>query len=486
MNQLTNEVRSKLRHNQPQAVEHLLSVLRDGNAVDLSDMGTGKTYTAAAVARLLAVPTLVVAPKVSLGAWERAAWYFGDSISTVNYELARTGNTPFGWWHNPPPAKRERFFVCQSCQREVKFDAFEPCYCHPLGIHCIIEKIRAWDWGPFTWAPQIKFLVFDEVHRCGALDSLNSDMLTAARRQGITTLGLSATLATTPLQMKAIGYVLGLHNYQDFPKWARKYGCRPDPAFHGWKWFASEADQDLTMRVIHSTILPERGVRLRIDDIPGFPECDIAADLYDLDEYDSINQIYREMDEALERLNETAKKDVAPDHPLTLILRARQKVELLKVPIAVELAGDYLAKGMSVALFVNFKQTVAELRKRLKCDCFIDGSAEGVAKRQENIDRYQRNESRLIVVNNEAGGICVNLHDLQGDAPRVGLVFPPQSAVTIRQVFGRLRREGGKSKAHYRIILAAKTRDGIIKRALDAKLHCLETLNDGDLTPARV
>ena len=460
--------------------------------VDLSDTGTGKTYVAAAVLSALQWPTLVVAPKIARTTWERAAAHFGDSFSVIGYEMLRTGRTPFGVWDNPPPAgmKLERHWKCLSCQREVDFDDFKPCYCHPQGIHCIVEKKTDWRYGKFNFAPEIRAVVFDEVHRCGALDSLNADLLIAAKRQGLRILGLSATAACDPTRMRALGYAVGLHTLTgrgglSFGDWAARHGCRYMPG-RGLKWPISAARQLATMAQIRDSIIPLRGVRVRTEDIPGFPERDITAELYDLEESGQIDRLYGEMADPLSALAERQAKDVNPDCALTRILRGRQKIELLKVPIAVELAQDYLDKGYSVALFVNFRATLGELCERLKTQCFIDGSPDGVRYRDQFIDEFQANQQRAIVVNNEAGGVAVSLHDLHGGFPRVGLVFPCFSAVTMRQVFGRLPRDGGQSKCHYRVLFAAKTVEVPMHRALSAKLNNLDALNDADLMPANL
>src|SRR5690349_4187138 len=95
----------KLRPHQHGPAKRLLDILTNyPSAVDFSDTGTGKTYVAAAVANALKLPTLVVVPKVAITAWERAAAHFDDSFSVINYEMLRTGRTPYGKWDNNPPA----------------------------------------------------------------------------------------------------------------------------------------------------------------------------------------------------------------------------------------------------------------------------------------------------------------------------------------------------------------------------------------------
>lgn len=485
-----------LRPHQIEPVRQLLGILKKENsAVDLSDTGTGKTYVASAVAIQLGLPTLVIAPKIALTAWHRAAEHFGDSFSVINYEKLRTGRTPFGSWDNQQQVERGRltYFVCQCCQQVV--DPASPdmpaCYTHPIGIHCVVEKKKPINYGNFTFSPAIKLLIFDEAHRCGGLGSLNSEMLIAAKRQNIKTLALTATAACNPLQMSALGYLLDLHGLKQddynrqlprFYRWIGRYKCRPDPRFRGYKWFANRDEQREIMAAIRDQIIPARGVRVRTTDIPGFPKRHVLAELYDVENVQEIDSLYAQMSEALAELKKIQLEDKAPDHPLTKILRARQRLEILKVPLAVELCEDFKSKGYSVALFVNFKATITELEKRLDCSDIVDGEHTG-ARRQSSIDRFQTNETNQIILNNEAGGISVSLHDTDGNFPRIGLVFPMYSAVTFQQVIGRLPRDGGKSDAQYRVILAAGTVEVRMKRALDAKSDNLAALNDGDLSP---
>jgi len=474
-------LKNLLRPHQLVPVEKLVSTLTAfGSAFDLSDTGTGKTYVAAAVAKRLNVGTLVVSPKIARSSWLRAAAHFNDSFTVIGYEKLRTGRTPFGWWDNSPPPgfEREEFFVCQCCQRQVDFEKFQPCYCSPIGAHCVIIKKRKWNYGKFHFHPGAKLIIFDEVHRCGGIGSLNARMLEAAKGRKI--LGLSATAACSPLQMSALGYVLDLHSGgSSFYAWARRYGCRKDPAGPGFRWMAGKDKQNAVMRQINESIIPARGVRVRCEDIPGFPKREIQAKLYDLDDgAGQIDRLYAEMSEALTVLDKRSENDSGL--AVTTILRARQKIELLKVPIAVELASDYIEKGFSVVVFVNYRQTIEELSKRLNCQAIIDGSPEGVRNRDAVIDSFQRNDIRLILANSEAGGICVSLQDLDGAHPRMGLIMPTYSAVSFKQDLGRLHRDGGKSVAHYRVLLAAGTIEEKIKRALDLKLNNLDCLNDGD------
>ena len=196
-----------------------------------------------------------------------------------------------------------------------------------------------------------------------------------------------------------------------------------------------------------------------------------------------LTPFYAEMSEALGVLTERGKRDVAPDSPLTRILRARQRIELLKVPIVAELGEDSLEKGFSVVFFVNFRQTIDELQSRFPEALVIDGTPESVKVRDQNLERFQSNACRVLIANNDAGGVALSMQDLTGECPRIGYVMPNFSAVSMRQVFGRLPRDGGKSKCFYIVPFVSGSVEMPVHRALTAKLDNLDALTDGDLQP---
>lgn len=473
---------------QVEPARQLLRALeRFGGALDGSDMGVGKTFITGAVLRARDVPTLVVGPMISETGWKKMGNALGVEFDYCHYELLRTGQTPFGQWEHPRPKQLRQKLVCSSCQCVVELSN-QKCPYHHLGIHCVETKKIPHRHGKFIWHPGIKQLAFDEVHRCNAIDSLQSDMLIAAKRQGIPSLALSATSAESPLQLRALGFLLGLHSLVDrqpgcpgFWRWAFANGCRKLP-FGGFHFAVGEERKKEILAEIHGHIFPERGCRVRIAELGDqFPECQITAELYDLEAAGRLERCYDEMESALARLEESRADDV--ETPLTEILRARQQIELLLVPIFVELAQDAVAEGKHVALFVNFRATVDELCARLKTNCRIDGSQTGVAgaeKRIENMRVFQEDREPFIV-GTEAMTASIDLHDVRGEFPRLGLVSLGYSARVFRQLCGRLRRAGAKSKSLYRIILAAGTRQEKVHKAVSAKLNNLDALNDADL-----
>ena len=227
--------------------------------------------------------------------------------------------------------------------------------------------------------------------------------------------------------------------------------------------------------------------RMKVEDFGQlFPESHIVAEAYDLGSNESkIQAVYDEMDYELARLEE--KSENYSEHIFAIMMAARRKAELCKVPLFVDMAEDLYDEGKSVVLFVNFTDTVDAIVKRLeKVNKFKDqigfivgGQTDKV--RQADIEAFQADKKRVLVVNIAAGGTGISLHDLNGKFPRASLISPNWSAYNMRQALGRVWRQGGKTKSYQRIVYAAKCVEEQICHRVQFKLNCLDTLNDGDL-----
>lgn len=446
-------------------------------ALDASSTGTGKTYVAASVIRHLDLPTLCIVPKISITSWNRVLASLGTGACVKNWESLRTGNTPYGSWQYPAPKERLVEYVCEACQCLASSG---PCRMNHAGIHCVSPKKVDHKYGRFTFYNGVRFLVWDEAHMAAGLDSLNSDMVIASKRQNIPSLFLSATAADSPLQLRALGFSLGLHSLigsNGFYHWSKRHNVRR-PVWGGLEFYGTEEKKRSVMGKIHSELFPSRGVRVRISDIPNFPSCDIRAELYDMEESGRIADLYSEMDESISLLNTMKLSDRCAEHPLTTLLRASQEIELLKVPLYLAIRAAALESGHAVAIFVCYRQTLIELQNRTKCETVYGG--QNPSARQKNIDDFQANYTDTLVLNIAAGGISISLHDLHGK-PRLGICSLHPSSVKMKQCLGRLARAGGLSPALYRIPLVAGTIEEKVHRRLVSKLNNLDSLNDADL-----
>lgn len=411
-------------------------LMNNGAALDASDTGTGKTFCALEIAKYFNLIPIVITPKSVIPIWYKVAKTVGiKNIFVSNYEQFRIGKSEF-----------------------LK----------------VIEKED--DKKDFIWQVSDKYiLIWDEVHRAKNQKTQNAKMLLSAKNTGVKNLCLSATIADNPLQLYALGIILGLFsNAGEFWRWAFTRGVSK-----GWFGYEFTSSPE-TLNKIHRDIFPERGHRIAIKDLGDkFPDNLIIVDTYDMNSAgNKIQNVYATMKEELQRLSEIKKEDGSSI--LTEVLRARQEIELLKVPTFVELAEDAIEEGSSVAIFVNFEETVIALKQKLKTDCILTGKITGEA-REKNIEEFQSDRSRVIICNIRAGGVGVSLHDLNGIYPRISLISPTPSAQDLKQVFGRIHRAGGKSKAIQKIIFCAETIEESIAERVQEKMKNMDTINDGDL-----
>lgn len=413
----------------PSAATLLRSLKENRVACDLSDTGTGKTYTAAHVAaELRPEAVVVICPKAVIPVWQRVLGEAGVTGTVTNYEKLRTGNTGLG-----------------------KFE------------------LKRWVWN----VPQRTLLIFDEAHRCKSASSQNARILMASKP--FTVLALSATLAQDPTEMRAIGYLLSLHTWTNFYRWCLRNGCWKGP-FGGIEFKKKHAAKYLL--ALHEQIFPRFGSRVRIADLgDAFPDNQVSAEVYSFGNEAAVNAAY---DAAAEEKN----RRILADEPVqggVLLMQARQKAEVLKADGLVAMAQDLIAEGSSVVLFTSFRETLEKLRIKLKCDGVYGGQSE--TERQQAIDDFQADKARAIVVNIQAGGVGISLHDLHGTYPRVSLICPTDHAVDLKQALGRIHRAGAKSKSIQKIVFAAGTYEERVCKRTQGKLANIELLQDGDLDP---
>lgn len=425
----------------PASAQIAASVRKHGAAIDGSDTGTGKTYASIGAARELGMKVAVVCPKAVIDSWKRCITdHFKMEYEFVlNYEALKN--------NKHPQVKKVRI-------KGTTTDEFK------------------WD------LPKNTLIIYDESHRLKGKGTINSKIAKAAKKQGYKILCCSATNAINPMELDTVGYILGLHRSGNtYYKWIREHGCKQ--AMYGWEYNGSK----YILRKLHKDIFLDRGIRLKKEDIPDFPESEIITEPYSLDNKstEQINKIYADMAKEMEELEKRVKKDTQ-GMQLTKRLRNRQKIELLKAPLFIEMTEDLIAEGNSVVIMCNFSETIRALSKKLKTNCIVWGENEG-DERQANIDAFQADEQRIILVNIAAGGTGVSLHDLNGNHPRVALISPNDSAPMLRQAFGRVHRAGALTKSQQRVIFIANTVEEDVCVNVKRKLVNLDRINDGDLNP---
>ena len=405
---------------------------------------THNTYTACAVARDLGYNIVVICPKAVIKSWTKVLhnhFKMKDKVlGIVNYEKLRTGKKD---------SNIASYVLSRSSKRNV-----------------------------FTWKlPKKTLIVWDESQKLKNWKTQNVKMCKEALKAGYPMLFCSATNATNPLEMRMVGQAIKLFKggNKDYYQWARNHGV------YDGDWGLEFNNDPESLKKLNKDIFEKRGIRLRRDTIPTFPDSEIISEVYNMDDEDArrINQIYDEMAAELKKLEKIKKGD--GDSQLTIQLRARQQVELIKVPLFVDMINDALEEGFSIAVFVNFTETISALSERLGITCIFDGKTPDKV-RDQNVDDFQADKQRIILVNVQSGGAGLSLHDLHGKFPRMSLISPTYSPVLIRQALGRIWRDDAKTKSIQKIVCVANTVEEVVCENVQRKLDNLDLLNDGDLS----
>jgi len=423
---------------QRQSVDFLKEALRTyGGALDSSHTGVGKTVIASHIALEMDQPIAVICPKIVIPHWERELKEVGlKPIFVTNYEKLKRGT-----------------------EHLVK----------------VGKKIYRWTLPPDT------LLIWDECHKCKSPFSQNSQMLVAATQAGYRNLMLSATACQDPTEMRSIGFALGLHalngskditsKKKSWFSWMMGYGCRRDP----WNnWVAGPISY---LKDLNSTMYSRNCVKLLPKDLPSaFTDNHVITEPLAFSSLGDIARFYKQHGVTPEIVEQFLEDGGASPHILVEILRARQLAEAAKVPDIIDMVTDACAEGYSVAIFVNFTDTVKALASALPHASVIVGGQSAVV-REDNVQRFQTNQTNVIICNIAAGGVGVSLHDTEGNHPRMSMISPTFNVKDYIQTLGRVHRAGAKTPVVQRVLVASKTIEEKIIDKLEQKRLSLDTLH---------
>jgi len=447
------QIKNKLLEYQQEHTNNLVRILTKNNTcLDASDTGTGKTYSAIATCYILKLQPIIFCPKSVIATWKKVAEYFNlNNPIVVNYETIKRGK-----YYNSKNDKIMCPFI--DIKKIIKNNSK------------IIESIQ------FNITDKDnKIFIFDEVHRCSNLESDNCMLLISAKRTDVKMLLLSATIADFPDKFKPFFYILNFISPEQVKKMNIDYK-KYISIVEAW----IQRDYKPMVR-IHNMLYPDRASRVRIDILGDlFPDTQITATPYTMSKKraEEIEKEYKILHQELDELKQ--KKDKDKVNPLTLTIRAHQKIEILKIPTFIELANDFLHNGYSVVIFVNFTQTLKILQEMLHTNSVVYGEQD-YDDRLRIIEEFQENRTKIIILNIKAGGVGISLHDIAGGHPRVSLISPTWSSLDLVQALGRIHRAGGKTKSLQRIIYTADTVEERISDKLKIKLNNINSINNGDL-----
>jgi hypothetical protein len=446
------------------------SLANNGISCDFSGTGTGKTFVSGAIARHLDdAPFAVISPKLNIPKWKATLDRFGVKPEfIINYEKLARGNTDFYKYRS-------------KGMKEVP-DFLRGQFKLPRGK----KNLR---------------LFLDEGHRCKGHESLNAGLIFAATEQGIPMHIMSATMAMTPLDMRAFGYATGLHKGMSHAK-IENFGMRKFKSFMQdagaefvGKWGAMFYDsenpeaksklQEVRRQLFEVKKIASRMNRADFGDI--FPHNQIECTPYDMGANGvKIAKVYEDMQMELARLEKYSEN--YSQHIFAVLTKARRLAELYKVPTLCELTEDLVDEGKSVIIGVNYTDSIEAIYSRLVKTIGADKigriyGEQSFAERQADIEAFQSDKKRVILANLAAGGECIDLQDITGKHPRALLCNPSYRSIAVLQFLGRHDRAGALSDCLTYLVLAEGTIETSVAAKFNHKKGHLDILNDGDLVP---
>lgn len=393
--QLLQSTQNKLLPYQIKHTNNLITSLKTNRRVlDASDTGTGKTYSAIATCLELGLKPLIICPKSVINNWYGVIEHFDYSKNIYgisNYELI----------------KNCRYY------NQLKLKVSCP-YINTKKIIVTTSKGKKEEVKTYVWnLPTDSIIIIDEAHSCKNKRTFNSQLLISlAEHSSQHVMIISATICDKPETFRNYGLLMGFYRtLREATYWIQKAGINFENPMLGVRKF----------------IYPEYASRMSIKELGDlFPSNQVIANAYDMKDAHEIEKMYQLIKEAQEDLKDKEKRSIG----LGKIMRARQRIENLKIPTMIELAQKFLDEGNSIAIFVNFTDTLRTIGEALKTTNFIFGE-QTLDQRDIVIKRFQEDKERIIIANIKAGGLGISLHDLNGNYPRISIVSPSWSAQDV-------------------------------------------------------
>jgi len=435
----------------------LNSLHLNGFAFDASPTGTGKTYCASWIAKNYGSSVVVICPKSVQKNWFDTLKSFGiDNPIVMTFERLVRGNTNY--------------------------------YTYDMSVY--LNRTNWWkSLGITVNFPNNSLVILDEVHKCKGQKSLSGECLVAIKNAGHKLLMLSASAATNVTEMKAFGYATLLHSGYGFYDFCKDNGV----AFNRFglgTWDANLQKCKEGMVRIHNTLFNTLGCANRMNrkDFGNiFPDNQVIADGFDLGSNTAkLQSVYNEMEYELMNLDESSME--YSEHHFAIIMKARRQSEILKVPAMVSWIEDMYDEGVSPVVFINFRETLEAIEKRLDSAKYSGKIAKIVGgqtqkQRDNEIEQFQSDTKRICLVMVAAGSASVSLHDLNGNYPRHTLINPSYSAINTLQALGRCHRANGKTPVVQRFFFANGVEiEEKMRKRVNLRLTNLDSLNDGDLS----
>jgi len=396
-----------------------------GVYLDPSDTGSGKTYVAAYLCRLMGLRPVIICPLSAIPQWFAIMAEFDVApLAVSNYEQIKEGRA------------------------KETADG-------PMTIAPWLAR------DPYRWElPPNSAIIFDECHRGKNADTGISELLVSLRGaviQRTRVALLSATAADTLESFRPIGAVLGI--------------TQKDPtAYKNWIKRRKAPKEDIARMLYEST--PPRASKMTSEMLQKQ-----QVDTYALGLPLDIKLRAEELVRALE--------DATTSTRLGDIQKCRREIEILKAPFVAEEAHRAYLEGYRPVIFTNFDSSREIIYNILVEKIYkITGKPpvqlygkQPASEREQAIRMFRENSAPAIVVSVAVGGSSISLHSTESGYPRALFIMPGWSGIDVTQALGRCAREGSADVSRAWIIYTNCVLERHIYELMNDKLRTIAQLN---------
>lgn len=307
-------------------------------------------------------------------------------------------------------------------------------------------------------AQEFDFIIFDESHKLKNNTSMRSKLALKLVEQNEFTLWLSATAGQNPLELSYLAPLLAYITKQsaktmkEFEIWCKSMDLGVSRGDYGkWLWNGTKESIEKVKHLLFGH-KPTVALRRTPVDIAGYPEIDrelmpIELSVDDLKDYALAWDDFKRM------MNDQKIKGVKEKKQNALVaqLRLRQKTSYLKIPYTLENIYDLLENNHQVAVSINFKETIFEMKRLLEEKkigvSIIYGEQSSDEKEAQRL-KFQKGENKVVLFTVEE---AISLHQGEyNNAVRSMLIHDLRwSAIQMSQIEGRTHRDGKFSQIYW-------------------------------------
>lgn len=302
------------------------------------------------------------------------------------------------------------------------------------------------------------FIIFDESHKLKNNTSMRSKLALKLVKEDEFTLWLSATAGQNPLELSYLAPLLAritkqsATNMKDFEIWCKSMDLGVSRGDYGkWMWDGSK-ESIIKIRDLLFGTKPTVALRRTPVDIVGYPEISreltpVELSVEDMKSYALAWADFKRMmnDESIKGVKEKKQNGLVAQ------LRLRQKTSYLKIPYTLEHIYDLLENNHQVAVSVNFRETLFEMKKILEEKnigvSIIYGGQTSNEKEEERLN-FQKGKNKVVLFTVEE---AISLHQGEyNDSVRSMLIHDLRwSAIQMSQIEGRTHRDGKFSQIYW-------------------------------------